>query len=167
MKQIWAPWRMEYILSDKDTGCFLCEAAGKKPGEENLMLYKTDYAMVIMNRYPYNNGHILVAPIAHTPDLAELSSLEFGETMELFRFAVKALEMNLSPEGINAGLNLGKSAGAGLEEHLHWHAVPRWHGDTNFMPVISDTRVVPEAIVETYRGLKPLFDGYPDWREKL
>jgi ATP adenylyltransferase len=116
--------------------------------------------MVLMNRYPYNNGHILVAPIAHTSDLSELTGEEYRETMELFRFSLKALERHLEPEGFNTGLNLGKTGGAGLEEHVHFHVVPRWHGDTNFMPVIADSRVIPEAIRETYRSLKPLFETY-------
>ena len=160
MKVLWAPWRMEYILSEKEQGCFICDLTQAEPSEENLLLFRNEHAMVLMNKYPYNNGHILVAPIAHTSDLTELTDLEYIETMELFRFSLKALENLINPEGFNAGLNLGKSAGAGLEEHVHFHIVPRWHGDTNFMPVISDLRVIPEAIRETYGYLKPLFDNY-------
>jgi ATP adenylyltransferase len=160
MKVLWAPWRMEYILSEGEQGCFICDLAQAEPSEENLLLYRNEHAMVLMNKYPYNNGHILVAPIAHTSDLSELTDLEYFETMQLFRFSLKAMENTISPEGFNGGLNLGKTAGAGLEEHLHFHIVPRWHGDTNFMPVISDLRVIPEAIRETYRYLKPLFINY-------
>jgi len=160
MKVLWAPWRMEYILSDKEQGCFICDLAQAEPSQKNLLLYRNDHAMALMNKYPYNNGHILIAPIAHTSDLTELTDLEYIETMELFRFSLKALENLINPEGFNAGLNLGKAAGAGLEEHVHFHIVPRWHGDTNFMPVISDLRVIPEAIRETYGYLKPLFDNY-------
>jgi len=151
---------MEYILSEGEGGCFICDLAQVAPSEENLLLFRNRHAMVMMNKFPYNNGHILVAPVAHTSDLSNLTKDQYSETMELFRFSVKALESRMDPEGFNAGLNLGKTAGAGLEEHVHFHIVPRWHGDTNFMPVISDLRVIPEAIRETYRYLRPLFDGY-------
>ena len=151
---------MEYILSDVEDGCFICDLSQAEPSEENLLLYRNEHAMALMNKYPYNNGHILVAPIAHTADLSELTEAEYRETMELFRFSLKALENLMQPEGFNAGLNLGKTGGAGLEEHVHFHIVPRWHGDTNFMPVISDLRVIPEAIRETYKHLKPLFEDY-------
>ncbi len=151
---------MEYILSGKEEGCFICDLARREPSEENLLLYRNEHALVLMNKYPYNNGHILVAPAAHTADLSELTAAEYGETMELFRFSLKALEGLMDPEGFNAGLNLGKTGGAGLEEHVHFHIVPRWHGDTNFMPVIADSRVIPEAIRETYRFLKPMFETY-------
>ena len=160
MKVLWAPWRMEYILSEGEDGCFICDLIGEGPSEENLLLYRGEHAMVLMNRYPYNNGHILVAPVAHTADLSELTELEYRETMELFRFSLKALENLMQPEGFNAGLNLGKTGGAGLEEHVHFHIVPRWHGDTNFMPVIGDLRVIPEALKETYKYLRPLFEDY-------
>ena len=160
MKVLWAPWRMEYILSEKEEPCFLCEAARTGPSEENLLLYRGEHSLAIMNRYPYNNGHVLVAPVAHTADLSDIGKEEYRETMELFRFSLKALEKLMDPEGFNAGLNLGKTGGAGLEEHVHLHIVPRWNGDTNFMPVISDTRVIPEALVETYRALRPLFEEY-------
>jgi ATP adenylyltransferase len=153
---------MEYILSEDEEGCFICDLTGAEPSEENLLLYRNEHAMVLMNKYPYNNGHILVAPVAHTADLTDLTEPEYGQTMELFRFSLKALENLMDPEGFNAGLNLGKTGGAGLEEHVHFHIVPRWHGDTNFMPVIGDMRVIPEAIRETYNYLKPLFDKYSE-----
>jgi ATP adenylyltransferase len=162
MKVLWAPWRMEYILSDKENSCFLCDAAMEGPSEDNLLLYRNEHALVIMNRYPYNNGHILVAPVAHTADLSDLTETEYHETMDLFRFSLKVLEKLMDPEGFNAGLNLGKTGGAGLEEHVHFHLVPRWHGDTNYMPVVSGTRVIPEALTETYRAIKPLFEEYGD-----
>jgi ATP adenylyltransferase len=155
---------MEYILSDKEDSCFLCDAAQEGPSEENLLLYRNERALAVMNRYPYNNGHILVAPVAHTADLSDLTGAEYYETMELFRFSLKVLEKLMDPEGFNAGLNLGKTGGAGLEEHVHFHVVPRWHGDTNYMPVISGTRVIPEALVETYRELKPMFEDYGDYK---
>jgi ATP adenylyltransferase len=151
---------MEYILSDKESGCFICDLTEAAPSEDSLLLYRNEHAMALMNKYPYNNGHILVAPVAHTSDLSELTEVGYGETMELFRYSLKALENLMEPEGFNAGLNLGKTGGAGLEEHVHFHIVPRWHGDTNFMPVIGNLRVIPEALKDTYRYLKPLFDGY-------
>jgi len=160
VKVLWAPWRMEYILSNEEVGCFICDLTQAEPSEENLLLYRNEHAMVLMNKYPYNNGHILVAPVAHTADLTELTEPEYGQTMELFRFSLKALENLMAPEGFNAGLNLGKTGGAGLEEHVHFHIVPRWHGDTNFMPVIGDMRVIPEALIETYGYLRPLFENY-------
>lgn len=161
MEVLWAPWRMEYILSHKEGGCFICRAAGQEPSEDNLVLLRTRWAVAVMNRYPYNNGHIMVAPVAHTADLSDLGQDEYLETMELFRFGIRALQGHFQPEGINAGINLGRSAGAGLLEHVHLHIVPRWHGDTNFMPVISGTRVIPEAIVDTYKAIKPLFEEFP------
>lgn len=160
MKVLWAPWRMEYILSDREDRCFICDAAQDGPCEENLLLYRGDKALVLMNRYPYNNGHLLVAPVAHTADLSELTVAEYGETMDLFRFTFKVLTDLMAPEGFNAGINIGRTGGAGLEEHIHFHVVPRWNGDTNYMPVVSDTRVIPEALMETYRALRPRFEKY-------
>jgi len=160
VKVLWAPWRMEYILSEKEEGCFLCDVAMEGPSEENLLLYRNECAMAVMNRFPYNNGHVLVAPVAHTADLSELTEAEYHGTMDLFRFSLKVLEKLMDPEGFNAGLNLGKTGGAGLEEHIHFHVVPRWNGDTNYMPVISGTRVIPEALKETYRAIRPLFEEY-------
>lgn len=162
VKVLWAPWRMEYILSDKESGCFLCDLVEAEPSGDNLLLFRSGQTMVLMNRYPYNNGHLMVAPLVHTSHLSELETSVYYATMELFRFTITVLEEVMTPEGFNAGLNLGRSAGAGLEDHIHWHVVPRWAGDTNFMPVISDTRVIPEGIMETYRKLKPMFDEYSE-----
>lgn len=166
MKVLWAPWRMEYILSEKDEGCFLCDLVDAEPSEENLLLFRSRRAMVLMNRYPYNNGHLLVAPLHHTSDPSKLGREDYCETMELFRFSLGVIESVLNPEGFNAGLNLGKSAGAGLEEHLHWHIVPRWQGDTNYMPVISGVRVLPEALAQTYSGLVHRFADFIQWQER-
>ena len=157
MKLLWAPWRMKYILGEKDEGCIFCRLLDIEPSEENLLLYRTPSAMVLMNRYPYNNGHIMVAPNMHTADINGLAPDAYIELMELFRSSLKVLTKVLRPEGFNTGLNLGKSAGAGVEDHLHFHIVPRWQGDTNFMPVISETRVIPEALTATYRAFAPMF----------
>jgi ATP adenylyltransferase len=158
---LWAPWRMEYIMGEKDSGCFLCRLAQEEPSEQNLLLAKTSRALVVFNRYPYNNGHLLVAPRLHTADLSALDPAAYAHLMELFRFSLAALRTAFSPEGFNAGLNLGKVGGAGLEEHLHWHIVPRWGGDTNFMPVTAGARVIPEALAATHRRLAPFFADLP------
>lgn len=157
MKVLWAPWRMKYILGEKVEECIFCRLVGAEPSEDNLLLYRTSSAMVLMNRYPYNNGHIMVAPNEHTADINGLPAGQYLELMELFRSSLKVLSKALNPEGFNTGLNLGKSAGAGVEDHLHFHIVPRWQGDTNFMPVISGTRVIPEALTATYRTFAPIF----------
>ena len=157
MKVLWAPWRMKYILGEKEEGCIFCRLLDAEPSENNLLLYRTSSAMVLMNRYPYNNGHIMVAPSEHTADLNGLPPDQYLELMELFRSSLKVLSKALNPEGFNTGLNLGKSAGAGVEDHLHFHIVPRWQGDTNFMPVISGTRVIPESLAVTYRTFAPIF----------
>ena len=159
MKQIWAPWRMEYILSDKRGGCFLCEAAGDAGKDaENLVVARSGGAFITMNRFPYNNGHLLVAPTAHIGDPDEAPGAEMLDVMEFVGLGKKLLEEALSPEGFNIGCNLGTVAGAGLPGHLHIHIVPRWGADTNFMPVVSDTRVISEAVVETFRKLKEAYD---------
>ena len=154
MKQIWAPWRIEYILSEKDDSCFICKACEEGPSEENLLLYKGKTCLIIMNRYPYNPGHLMVAPLRHVGNITELTPEENCEMMELASICVKALTKVMSPDGFNLGINLGRVAGAGLETHVHLHVVPRWNGDTNFMPVLADIKVIPEHIRETYNKLK-------------
>ncbi len=158
MKQLWAPWRIEYILKGpKEGGCFLCEALKDPDDPENLVVYTKELAFVVLNRYPYNPGHIMVVPKRH---VAELSDLEYGERcelMELLNFSICVLKKVFSPHGFNVGINLGRCAGAGLETHLHIHVVPRWEGDTNFMPVLADVKVIPEHIKETYLKLRKAF----------
>lgn len=149
-KSLWAPWRIEFILSPKDGRCFLC---GKKDDfssvEEELIVFRGETAFVIMNRYPYNSGHLMVCPYRHVASLSELDQRELCEIAKILSDAEKNLTRILRPDGINMGLNLGAAAGAGVKDHIHFHVVPRWIGDTNFMPVISDTRVVPEALLKT------------------
>ena len=157
MPRLWAPWRIEYIRSQKHGECFLCEAARGDDGE-HLVLTRTERALVIMNRFPYHSGHLMVCPLRHVADVCALDRAESEEIFRLVQGSVTALREKLGPDGLNVGLNLGKAAGAGLEEHLHFHVVPRWEGDTNFMPVISSTRVVPEALKETYSLLRPAFE---------
>ena len=157
MKQIWAPWRIEYILKGKPEGCILCDAPRQNNDALNYILYRGDKNFVIMNSYPYNPGHLMVAPYRHVANLEELTDDELHEHFEVVSRSIKVLREVFNPGGFNIGINMGKVAGAGIDEHLHTHIVPRWHGDTNFMPVISDVRVVAEALAETYEKLKGKF----------
>ncbi len=158
MQVLWAPWRMEYILGPKPDRCVLCippEEAGEDA--ERLILHRGRHAFVIMNKFPYNNGHLMVVPFRHVTDLPDLSPEEAGEVMELLQLAVRVLEEHFQPQGINIGLNMGEAAGAGIRDHLHFHLVPRWNGDSSFMAVLDETRVIPEHLASTYRKLNPLF----------
>jgi len=160
MEVLWAPWRMTYILSDKKAaGCIFCPGDDRTGDEDRLILYVGSFTMVIMNMYPYNNGHLLVAPIPHVPDLESLSEEETLELLLMVRKSINILKKLMNPEGFNVGLNLGLVAGAGVEDHMHFHIVPRWNGDTNFMTVHGDVRVIPEHIRETYKNLRPHFDN--------
>jgi len=160
-KVIWAPWRMEYILNDNKQSlkdrCLFCQIATESSDRQNLVLYRGQHAYVMMNRYPYNNGHLMVIPFDHVNDLAQLPVPVFGELMELFRRSIASLQLALRADGFNGGINLGKTAGAGIDAHLHFHIVPRWQGDYNFMPVIGETRVMPQYLMETYDNLVQYF----------
>jgi ATP adenylyltransferase len=155
MKTMWAPWRMEYILGEKEKGCIFCRALSD---QGNLILYKGKVTMVVMNKYPYINGHLLVAPTRHLSLLEQLSKNEMGDLLETVEKSVGILKKVMNPDGFNVGLNLGKVAGAGVEEHLHFHIVPRWFGDTNALTVFADVRVIPEHLQATCNNLKPHFD---------
>jgi len=157
MEQIWAPWRIKYIQMEKPEGCILCEKPKQNNDAPNYILYRGDKNFVILNSYPYNPGHLLIAPYRHIASLDELSGEELGEHFEIISRSIKVLRQVFNPGGFNIGMNMGKVAGAGVEDHFHTHIVPRWQGDTNCMPVISDTRVVPEALAETYKRLKGKF----------
>lgn len=158
MKVLWAPWRMEYILSDQiDDTCILCPGTDRSKDENRLILYVGSLSMVMMNRFPYVNGHLMVAPVRHVPSLEPLLSEEMQDVLIMVRRSIKVLMKVMSPEGFNVGLNLGKVAGAGVEEHMHFHIVPRWNGDTNYMTVLGEVRVIPEHIEETYHKLLPHF----------
>jgi ATP adenylyltransferase len=155
MKSIWAPWRMEYIAGEKDARknkCFLCIEPASD--ETSLVLARKETAFVVMNRYPYANGHVMVVPVRHVGKIDELSDGELLDMMGLVRVLSSVLREAIQAEGLNVGINMGKPAGAGLEEHLHIHVVPRWAGDTNFMPVLGETKVISEHLYETYRKLK-------------
>ena len=159
MKVLWAPWRMEYILNnEKEDGCILCPGEDRSRDAERLILHLGERTMVIMNKYPYINGHLLVCPIRHVGAMEDLSEQEMLDVMNMVRASVGVLREHMNPDGFNVGLNLGRVAGAGLEEHLHFHVVPRWNGDTNFMAVFGDVRVIPQHIQETYGELRSHFD---------
>jgi len=156
MKYLWAPWRMDYILGKKEKGCIFCPKQKKRNGKENLVLYQGKYAFVIMNKFPYNNGHIMVVPNRHCHDLDELNDRELQELFYFMKASTHILRSSLHPHGFNIGMNIGKVGGAG-EEHIHFHIVPRWVGDTNFMPVLGKTKVVPEYLENTYQKLRPAY----------
>ncbi len=159
MKTLWAPWRMAYILSEKDQGCIFCEypKQGVSKDRNNFILYRSTHNFVIMNRYPYNNGHLMVAPYIHTPSLDELADEVLLDFMKVTQHAINSLNKVMMPEGFNIGINIGRIAGAGMESHVHLHMVPRWAGDTSFMTVLDEVRVIPEHIVDTY---DKLFDAF-------
>ena len=154
MDQLWAPWRMEYIERPSETGCILCQKPGEQNDEANFILYRGQSNFIILNTFPYNPGHLMIAPYRHTADLQDLTDDEAREHFDIVRKSVELLTRALKPAGFNVGLNIGKVAGAGIEEHLHTHIVPRWQGDANFMPVLSNTKVIPEALAATYKKLK-------------
>ncbi|MBN2055360.1 HIT domain-containing protein [bacterium] len=157
MQHMWAPWRIDYILADKERGCVLCDKLEEGRDRDNLVLFRADRCFVIMNLYPYNNGHLLVSPRRH---VARLTALEPEEVMELglvLGECERILQDVMAPEGFNIGMNIGRIAGAGVEHHLHFHIVPRWGGDTNFMTALGDTRVIPQALTDTYDSLFPHF----------
>jgi ATP adenylyltransferase len=160
MKQLHAPWRMTYILSgEKAPECIFCAfpARGRAHFREHLILCAQPRAFVIMNKYPYGNGHLMVVPRRHVAAPAQMEAGEWAEVGELVRQTVGVLGGALACESFNVGMNLGRAAGAGIDQHLHWHVVPRWHGDTNFMPLLSETRVISEHLEATYDKLVPAF----------
>ncbi len=157
MDLLWAPWRMQYIRMQKPEGCFLCQNPAAADDDTFFILHRGRTSFVIMNTYPYTPGHLLVAPFRHIASFEDMTTEELLEHFELVRRCITVLREAFSPAGFNLGANLGKVAGAGLDDHVHTHIVPRWQGDNNFMPVLADTRVVHEAIADTYRQLKGRF----------
>lgn len=154
MEQLWAPWRIEYIEKAKESGCILCQKPRENNDGVNFILYRGQHNFIILNAFPYNPGHLMVAPYRHTGNLPDLTDEEVKEHFDLIKKGLALLKEVMEPSGFNIGLNLGKVAGAGIAEHLHTHIVPRWEADTNFMPVLSNTRVMPEALAATYRKLR-------------
>jgi len=152
MKTLWAPWRIEYIAGEKEEGCIFCDKPKEGRDKENLILYKGDTGFIIMNRYPYSNGHLMAVPYKHTNDMSELNEDERLELMNLTTKCIEILDI-MNPDGFNVGMNLGTAGGAGIDDHLHFHVVPRWNGDTNFMPLIGDVKIMPEYLEDTYKTL--------------
>ena len=149
-RPLWAPWRIEYITGPKDGECILCAAASTTQADPaHEPVDRTEHCLTILNAYPYAPGHVMVAPIRHVAALEDLSGDEMLESMQLARRAILAIRAAMAPDGFNVGYNLGKVAGAGIADHLHMHVVPRWAGDTNFMPILGDTNVIPQALEET------------------
>lgn len=160
MEKLFSPWRSKYISSfmeEKKDTCVLCDAYASSEDEANLILYRGREAFIIMNRFPYNSGHLMIIPVRHTSDFQSLTKSEQAETMELLAASERALKELSKPQGFNIGMNLGRIAGAGIDAHLHWHIVPRWNGDTNFLPVIAEVKVVSEDMAEQWERLREIF----------
>lgn len=156
---LWAPWRIEYIENaEKNKGCIFCEKPKENDDQKNLLVYRAEKAFVMMNRYPYNNGHLMIIPYRHTPELSELAMDEKMELWRLLERAQRVLHDVMHPQGFNIGMNIGRLAGAGIVDHLHFHIVPRWGGDTNFMPILGHTKIISEALEETWAHLKKAFE---------
>lgn len=158
MDQLWAPWRLAYIANPRpkieaDQGCFVCQYLSQNQDRENLIVTRTPHSVVLLNRFPYNNGHLLVAPLSHKARLQDLSDDELLDLQRTLSRMISLLQETIQAEGFNVGLNLGRVAGAGLPGHLHWHIVPRWHGDTNFMPVLTDVKVIVQSLDSLWQVL--------------
>ncbi len=160
MEKLWAPWRMEYIqnVDKKDGGCIFCDLPKEDRDRENLILYRGSTCFVIMNRFPYNNGHLMAVPFKHTADSQDLDDTEALELWQCINTCKRVLKEKIHPDGFNIGMNLGRTAGAGIDQHVHMHIVPRWNGDTNFMPVIGQTKVISQALLASYDQLQPGFN---------
>jgi ATP adenylyltransferase len=154
VKTLWAPWRVAYVLGPRAEGCFLCEASAAGDDRDRLVLHRSRHVFILLNSFPYNSGHLMIAPHRHVPRPEDLDAEERLDLMDTLTLALRLLEAALHPEGFNVGLNLGRAAGAGVEEHLHVHVVPRWRGDTNFMPVLAEVKVLPEHLAATYERLR-------------
>lgn len=156
-QRLWAPWRMEFILSQKTTGCFLCECYETQQPSAEFVLYRNKYGLIMLNRYPYINGHLLVAPSSHVSLPTQLNESEYYGFHDLLLLGIRSIKDSLNSDGINVGMNLGKAAGAGVEDHIHYHIVPRWFGDNNAMAVIGGARVISEALEKTFEKLAHWF----------
>jgi ATP adenylyltransferase len=157
MKYIWAPWRIEYIRAAKPTGCILCDKPKEDKDAENYILYRGKHNFIMLNAYPYNPSHLLIAPYRHTASMEELTESERNEHFKLVSRGIVVLKEVFKPAGFNTGSNLGRVAGAGIEDHFHSHIVPRWQGDTNYVTVLGDIRVIPQALADTYQTLAGKF----------
>ncbi|MCL2688784.1 MAG: HIT domain-containing protein [Chitinispirillia bacterium] len=159
MERLWAPWRMTYIkgVKKEEEGCIFCTKPAQTNDRENLLLFRGQKSFVLMNLFPYNNGHLMIIPYKHTSDILDIDKETSDEMWELLTLSKRVLTAVMNPEGFNAGMNIGRNAGAGIDQHIHLHIVPRWNGDTNFMPVTGETKVISQALSETYDALLPHF----------
>ena len=161
-QRIWAPWRLAYVKDaskDKESECIFCAALDAGDDDANLIVHRGERSFVILNKFPYTNGHLMVAPYEHLAQLQQIDPETIAEMMDLAQRGMNALETSYSPHGYNVGFNQGRVAGAGVEHHIHMHVVPRWGGDTNFMPVLGDTRVMPQSLEESFAALVDRFPG--------
>lgn len=160
MERLFSPWRSQYIASfsktksEDEARCLFCDVARAKTDSKNFVLFRRHRCFVMMNLYPYNSGHVMIVPYTHTSEMGELTKDEYSEILSSTRDVMRVLDKTLGPHGFNFGANLGRVAGAGIDQHIHFHLVPRWNGDTNFMPTLADTKLVSESITATYRKLK-------------
>lgn len=160
MHHLWAPWRAEYILGGATaSGCIFCQKPQQESDPANYILHRGASCFVIMNLYPYNNGHLMIVPYRHVAEFEALTVEESTDMMSVVQTWIRVLKHAMAPQGFNVGMNLGRVAGAGIEEHLHIHVVPRWNGDTNFMPVVGETKVISEGLDRTYSKLKEHYEA--------
>lgn len=160
-ERIWAPWRLDYVKDaskDSEQECIFCAKPAEGDDEANLIVHRGEACFVILNLYPYTNGHLMVAPFDHIGSITELPAATIAEIMNLAQRGMRGLEDRYAPHGYNVGFNQGRVAGAGVEHHIHMHVVPRWGGDTNFMPVLADTRVMAQSLEQSYEALRGVFD---------
>jgi len=157
MERLWAPWRMQYVTQEKPEGCIFCDKPKAGDDRAARIVHRGRLAYIMLNTFPYNNGHSMVAPFEHVSGLEDLPPATLHEMMDLAQQCVRAFKLVFNPDGMNLGFNLGAAAGAGIKDHLHLHLVPRWSGDTNFMPVVADVRVIPQALDQTYEILSEAF----------
>ncbi len=159
MERLWAVWRVAYIkIASKQKGCIFCELPASRRDDENLILLRSKHAFLMLNRFPYNPGHLMIAPYRHLADIEDLTKEEMLDIWKILGLSIKALKETMSPDGFNIGINVGRVAGAGFEGHVHLHIVPRWNGDTNFMPVVAETKVISESLESVYRELKKVIE---------
>jgi len=166
IRRICTPWRMKYISAPKEQKCVFCENIKENNDEKNLILLRGDYCFVMLNLYPYNNGHLMVIPYSHKDNLIYLTKEEYTELMFLAQVSIEALTRVMMPHGFNLGMNIGTSAGAGIADHIHLHVVPRWEGDSNFMLTIAETKIIPEDLPSTYRKLQPVMKAIYEEKKK-
>ncbi len=162
MTHLWTPWRSTYMQAgNQNQHCIFCAAAASTEDEKNLLVYRGKLCFIILNRYPYTSGHLMIAPYEHVSRLAQSSENTTAEMMQLARRAEQVLEAIYHPDGLNLGMNLGEAAGAGIEQHIHLHVLPRWKGDANFMSTVGETRIIPEALDDTYTKLRQALANIP------